>query len=152
MAGIQPNEHRMAEITGGPFARVQGRDGQDCPVWKNPSVQEVANLISGLRHEPRRLRAMLTERDLHVWEGEHVLHGDFVRRTRVDGVRVRLAPNLVAVNEETVGVPSSFPWIFGQNGDLMDMDRRRELVERWLKSNSWLAKFYPHGFTMNWYM
>ncbi len=57
---------------------------------------------------------MLTERDLYLWQSLHVLQGDLVRQIGVDGVRVRLAANLVAVNEETAGIPSEFPWIFGQ--------------------------------------
>jgi len=47
MVGIQPNEHKMAEITGGPFAGVQGRDGRHYFVWRNPNDREVVELTAG---------------------------------------------------------------------------------------------------------
>jgi hypothetical protein len=75
-----------------------------------------------------------------------------VRQIGVDGVRVRLASNLVAINQETIAVPSEFPWIFANDGDLMEVELRREIVERWLKANSRLAGIYPRGFTVTWYM
>lgn len=139
-------------FTGDPVAYVTGRDGRDYPVWKTPHDQKVSNLIAGSRHEQGSLRAMLTEHDLYLWQSVHVPHGDFARQTGVDGVRVRLAPNIIAVNQETIGIPSEYPWIFGHSGDLMDVERRREIVERWLKANSRLAVIYPRGFTVNWYM
>jgi len=138
--------------TDDPVAFVAGRDGRNYPVWKNPNDRGVANLIAKLQEVHGSLRAMLIEHDLYHWQSVHVLHGDFVRQTGVDGVRMRLAPNRVAVNEETVGVPSDFPWIFGSDGDPMDVERRREIVERWLHGNSRLAVVYPRGFTVNWYM
>jgi hypothetical protein len=138
--------------TGDLVTCVIGRDGTACPVWKNPSGQQFAKLNSGSSYGYEGMRAMLTERDLYLWQGAQVLHGDFARQTGVDGVRVRLAANLVAVNEETAGVPSEFPWIFDGNGDLMDVERRREMAERWLNANSRLTAIYPSGFGINWYM
>jgi hypothetical protein len=135
-----------------PFARVRGRDGRHYLVWRNPGDQEAANLIAGSRNERVGLRGVLNERDLYIWQSVHVLHGDLARQTGIDGVRVKLAPNVVAVNEETVGVPSSFPWIFDNDGDLMEVNRRREIVERWLNANCRLAVICPRGSTVIWYM
>lgn len=146
------DDTRGARSIGDAAACVEGRDGRDYPVWKNPSDREFANLISGSRHENGSLRAMLTEHDLYLWQSVHVLHGDFVRQTGVDGVRIRLAPDLVAVNEETVGVPSEFPWIFENDCDLIEIEHRCEIVERWLKTNSRLAVIYRRCFTVIWYM
>ena len=137
---------------GDPVSCVKGRDGRDCPVWTNPSDQDAAKLLAGSRDEHSSLRAILTEHDLYVWQGKHVPHGDFVRRVGVDGVRIRLRPDMVFVNEETVGMPSAFPWIFQIDGDALDIGYRREIVEQWLQANSRLAAFYPNGFTVNWYM
>jgi hypothetical protein len=121
-------------------------------VWKNPSDREVSEIMARSAHAHWEVRGLLTEHDLYLWQSVHVLHGDFARQTGVDGVRVRLAPNLVAINQETVGMPSAFPWIFENDGNFMDVDRRREIVEQWLNPNPRLAVIYPRGFTVNWYM
>ena len=142
----------IVQISVDPCARVQGRDGHHYCVWRNPSDREVAELIAGSPRAKWRVRAVLTEHDLYLWHSARVLHGDFVRQVGADGVRVRLQPDIVLVNQETIAAPSEFPWIFENDGNLIDMDRRREMVERWLKANLRLATFYPHGFTTNWYM
>jgi len=137
---------------GEPVSRVEGRDGRDYPVWKNPHDREFAQLIAGSPHGEWGGRAVLTEHDVHVWNSMHVLHGDFVRQIGVDGVRIRLQPDIVLVNEETVGIPFAFPWIFDNDGERVDVERRREIVERWLNATYRLTIIYPRGFTIIWYM
>lgn len=139
-------------ITEAEYARLTGRDGLEYFVWRNPSQRELVNQIAKAPHGREGMRAMLTEHDLYFWQSANVLHGDFSRQTGIDGVRVTLHQDgIVQANEETVGVPEEFPWIF-TDGDAMDIADRRLLVETWLRSNRRLAVIYPGGFRVSWYM
>jgi hypothetical protein len=135
-----------------PFARVRAHDGRYHLIWRNPSDRQVAGLIAGSPHAQWGARAVLTEHDLYLWHSPHVLHGDFLRQIGLDAMRIRLQPDIVLVNDETAGIPSAFPWIFRTDGNSMDVDCRREIVERWLITNSRLRVIYPRGLTVNWYM
>jgi hypothetical protein len=91
---------------------------------------------------------------LYFWQRTGVPHDDFVRQTGIEGVRVALRHNgVVHTNEETVIAPSLYSWVFApHDGDDLDMDRRRQAVEQWLKMNARLRTIYPRGFAVGWYM
>jgi hypothetical protein len=129
------------------FGRVTGHDKLMYCVWRNPTQVEFVNLVHGSEGS----RAILTEHDLYIWQSTQVSHRDFVEQTEVDGIHLQLRPNGIAVNLETVGSPSEFPWVFSNCGDL-DVDDCRQIVEKWLHPNPRLTAIYPNGFSMDWYM
>jgi len=116
------------------FGRVEGCDKLEYCVWKNPTQTEFANFMHGNEGS----RAMLTEHDLYCWQSVQVSHEDFAQQTGIDGIRVALNPRGIAVNHETVVLPSEYPWIFS-DGDDLDMDDRRQIVEEWLHANPRLS-------------
>jgi hypothetical protein len=130
------------------FGRVKGRDTLDYCVCKNPTHTEFVNLVHGSEGS----RAVLTEHDLYCWQSTQVLRAEFVQQTGIDGIRVALRPPTgMAVNLETIASPSEFPWVFSNVGDL-DMDDRRQIVEKWLHANLRLTAIYPNGFMIDWYL
>lgn len=122
------------------YAELTGRDGQPCPVWRNPT-EFPTEFAAGLR-------GLLTKSDLYVWESVDLLHADFERLTGIEGMRIVLRAGAVHANNETVALPEHFPWVFA-DGDALDNDDRRRIVTEHLRSR--LRDIYPAGFTVFWY-
>jgi hypothetical protein len=104
-----------------------------------------------LVHGSEGSRATLTEHDLYCWQSTQILHSDFAQQTGIDGTRLALRPSGIAVNQETVGLPSEFPWVYSDGYDL-DMEERSQVVEKWLHANPRLRAIYSNGFIIDWYM
>ena len=85
---------------------------------------------------------LLTETDLFVRRDGS--HADF---QIVSGLRIRLHPHEVHVNDEVVAFPEFFPWVFPDL--LADTDDLRNIVTTYLEVR--LRWIYPAGFIVRWY-
>lgn len=136
-----------------PYAAGSGERDLPCPFWKNPDSKDFRDGLENLKFSCEGLRAIVTERDLYVWQSNDLLHADFVRRTGFDGVRVGLRQRSIEVNQETVAFPEEFPWIFTEaEVEEMDDGQRHSVIVDWLLDCHVLNNLYPNGFLTTWYM
>jgi hypothetical protein len=133
------------------YAELTGRDGLSHCVWKNPGCAGFANVVlDAANHDG--MRSLLTEDDFFFWQSIALLHDDFIKQTGIDGVKIRLGRDGVLANLETIGAAEAFPWVFaGVDVDDLDMEVRREVVERWLRANDRLRLLYGATFPIQWY-
>ena len=157
--GLSPRPAPIsASAATGPFTAprriiITGRDGLPCRVWRNPNRQEFATALRSSAADANGLRGLLTLSDLYVWQSTNLLHPDFERETRIEGMRIALRASEVRTNHESVALPEQSRWVFPDLAQVatMDIEDRRKLVADHLQRNERLKRVYPAGFTVVWY-
>jgi hypothetical protein len=132
------------------FGEMTGRDGLSYRIWQNPNSIMFSNALNkALNPTLAGLRGLLAETDLYVWQSSNILHSDFEKYQNIFGMKLGLRTGIIQVNDETVDQPEQFPWIFTDTD--MDIEERRNLVEKYLKTNKRIAVIYPQSFKVVWY-
>jgi hypothetical protein len=118
------------------------------PVQPNGPEINTASLVT------RAARGILTADNLFTWREPAVTHAGFVDLTGVDGIRLRLTPDTIRVHHETIALPEHFAFVYRdiEAAWQQDLDMRRAVVGRWLRSNAYLRIIYPAKFLIDWYM
>ena len=118
------------------------------PVQQNGPTINTGSLVT------QAGRGILTASDLFAWREAAVTHATFVHLTGIDGLRFRLASDAISVHQETIAFPEHFAFVYEglEEACEQDLDMRRVVVERWLRSNACLRIMYPSGFLIDWYM
>lgn len=132
-------------------AVIADADGTTCSVWQNPDVAGFSRALATGAFATGGLRAILTDASLFLWQSTSMLHGAMAARLGVDGVRVRLLPGRVLVNQEACALPEHLPWVFVSAAD-PDIEARRACLVRWMRRFPPLAALYADGFEADWYM
>lgn len=122
-----------------------------CRVWRNPDITEFSGALAKGTLDVGGLRAILTDASRFLWQSTSMLHGATAARLGVDGVRVRLQPGRVFVNQEACALPEHLPWVFAPGADL-DIEARRVRLACWMHRFPPMIALYPNGFETDWYM
>lgn len=151
---LDPRTHTSGYTGEAPLVGVvPNQGGLRCPVWKNPQAATMTEARSCPRRGAERMNGVLRGSDIFVWQSESLHHGAFSRLTGVDGVRVRLQPSSVHVQNKMLDFPVEFPWIFSDArvASRMNMGQRREVAAGWLRRSRAIAGLYPAGFETFWF-
>lgn len=122
-----------------------------CRVWRNPDNAGLRSALAKGKLDMGGLRAILTDASLFLWQSTFMLHGAMAAQLGVDGVRVRLQPGRVLVNQEACALPEHLPWVFAPAADL-DIEARRVRLAWWMHCFPPIIALYPDGFETDWYM